>query len=272
MTTKESPSDLIRAQDLKAFDVWTLPSFDPDVPEPEPAALEPEPEPVTEEVQAESEEVPVEQVKPLTLEELEAIRQDAYNEGFATGEKDGFRAGQLKAKQESEAVLTTRLMAMETLMAHLFEPIATQDQDVEEAMVGLVEHIVREVIQRELEIDSTQIRQVLTEALKLLPMGAENIRLFVNPQDFDLIKALRERQEAHWRILEDASLMPGGCRVESEVSRIDASVETRLAQAIKQLLDQKREHRTNPLDADMEIELDDADSALPDDEDEPDAP
>ena len=32
-------------------------------------------------------------------------------------------------------------------------------------------------------------------------------------------------------ILEDASLLPGGCRVESELSRIDASVETRLNQA-----------------------------------------
>ncbi|WXL24510.1 flagellar assembly protein FliH [Ectopseudomonas mendocina] len=265
MTTKESSSDLIRAQDLKGVDVWRLPSFDPDVPEPEPEPVIveeaiPEPEP-------ESQEVPIEEVKPLTLEELEAIRQDAYNEGFATGEKDGFRAGQLKARQESEEALTPKLAALETLLKNLFAPIAEQDQQLEEAMVALVEHVVREVIQRELEIDSSQIRQVLTEALKLLPMGAENIRVFVNPQDFELIKALRERQEENWRILEDASLLPGGCRVESEVSRIDATMETRLDLAIKQLLDQKREQRTNPQDPDMDIDLE-----APVDEDAPDAP
>jgi flagellar assembly protein FliH len=268
MTTKEASSDLIRAEDLKGVDVWALPSFDPYVPEPEP---EPEPEvepalaPAAESEEVESQEVPLEDVKPLTLDELEAIRQDAYNEGFATGEKDGFHAGQLKAKQESEAALMPRLAALETLMKNLFEPLAGQDQDLEETMVGLVEHIVQQVIQRELEIDSSQIRQVLSEALKLLPMGAGNIRIFVNPQDYDLIKALRERQEESWRILEDGSLMPGGCRVESDVSRIDASVETRLTQAISQLLDHKREQRTNPQDADLYIDLDEL-------EDEPDAP
>lgn len=39
------------------------------------------------------EDVELEAVKPLTLDELEAIRQDAYNEGFSAGEKDGFHAG-----------------------------------------------------------------------------------------------------------------------------------------------------------------------------------
>ena len=74
----ESPSDVIRARDVGGFDVWSLPSFDPFR-----EAPEPEPEPV-EELPVESEEVPLDEVQPLTLEELESIRQEAYNEGFAT--------------------------------------------------------------------------------------------------------------------------------------------------------------------------------------------
>ena len=64
----ESQTDLIRGKHVAAFDVWALPSFDPFVPEPEP---EPEPEP------PQMEEVPLDEVQPLTLEELEAIRQEA---------------------------------------------------------------------------------------------------------------------------------------------------------------------------------------------------
>ncbi|OHC23283.1 MAG: flagellar assembly protein FliH [Pseudomonadales bacterium RIFCSPHIGHO2_02_FULL_60_43] len=259
MSSKEPPSELIRAKDLKGVDVWALPSFDPEVELPEPSEEEHANDPSVEagdQAPAESEEVALEDVKPLTLDELEAIRQDAYNEGFATGEKDGFHAGQLKAKQEADIALAAKLASMEQLMTQLFEPISAQDQQLEEAMVSLLGQMVRQVIQRELVSDSSQIRQVLSEALKLLPMGTGNIRIHVNPQDFEIIKALRERHEESWRILEDTSLLPGGCRVESELSRIDATVETRLNQAIKQLFEQQREQAAHPLEADLHTDLD----------------
>lgn len=250
MAPKEAPSELIRAKDVAEFDRWAIPSFDPQVeeaPEPEPQP-EPEPEP-------QIEEVAVEDVKPLTLEELEAIRQEAYNEGFATGEKDGFHAGQLKAKQEAEVALAAKIASLEELMGHLLEPIANQDRELEQGLVNLVSQMTRQVIQRELATDSSQIRHVLREALKLLPMGASNIRIHVHPQDFELVKALRERHEESWRILEDESLQPGGCRVESESSRIDASVETRLATALKQLFEQQRAQATQPPEADIQVDL-----------------
>lgn len=250
MANKDSSSELIRAKDLAAFDRWALPSFDPEEPEPE-ATAEPAPEPEPLPVEARSEEIPVEEVTPLTLDELEAIRQDAYNEGFATGEKDGFRAGQIKAKQEADTALQAKLEQLESLMRHLMEPIAEQDNQLEASLVVLVQHLAEQVIRRELQQDSSQLRGVLREALKLLPMGAENVRIHVNPQDFDLIKALRDRHEESWKILEDEGLLPGGCRIETEHSRIDASIETRMTQAIKQLFEQQREQATHPLEADI---------------------
>ncbi|WP_300654908.1 flagellar assembly protein FliH [Pseudomonas sp.] len=257
MAPKEAPSELIRAQDISAIDRWALPSFDPQV---EDAAVDPASEAAaTEACQAppvESEDVALEDVKPLTLDELEAIRQDAYNEGFSAGEKDGYHSGQLKAKQEADTALASKMLAVEQLMQQLFEPIAEQDQQLEVALVNLVSHMAREVIQRELNIDSSQIRQVLREALKLLPMGAGNVRIHLNPQDFEMVKALRERHDESWRIVEDDALLPGGCRVESEHSRIDASIETRLSQALKQLFEQQREQATHPLEADLHIDLD----------------
>ncbi|HAV86988.1 MULTISPECIES: flagellar assembly protein FliH [Stutzerimonas] len=249
---KDNPSELIRARDVSVFDRWALPSFDPEREPDEQPSEAPEPPP---EETAHSEEVPVEEVKPLTLDELEAIRQEAYNEGFSTGERDGFHAGQLKARQEAEATLASRLESLEKLMAQLLEPIAEQDRNLEHSLVTLVSHMAREVIQRDLLIDSSQIRQVLREALKLLPMGASNVRIHVNPQDFESVKALRERHEESWRILEDASLLPGGCHIETEHSRIDASIETRLSQAIKQLFEQQRENATHPPEADLQLDL-----------------
>ena len=247
----ESQTDLIRAKDVGGFDVWSLPSFDPHVPEPEP---EPEPEP------PEMEEVPLDEVQPLTLEELESIRQEAYNEGFATGEKEGFHSTTLKVRQEAEAVLAPKVAALEQLMANLFEPIAEQDTQIEKSLVDLVQHITKQVIQRELAIDSTQIEHVMRDALKLLPLGVGNVRLYINPQDFEQVKALRERHEETWRIVEDASLQPGGCRVETEHSRIDATVETRISQIMAKLFDQLHEQALHPAEPDLSVDLDATDA------------
>ncbi|AZE62440.1 MULTISPECIES: flagellar assembly protein FliH [Pseudomonas] len=248
----ETPSDLIRARDVGGFDIWSLPSFDPHVPQPEP-------EPV-EEAPAEMEEVPLDEVQPLTLDELEAIRQEAYNEGFAAGEKDGFRSTTLKVRQEAEAALATQVASLERLMANLFDPIAEQDTQLEKSMVGLVQHITRQVIQRELVLDSSQIESVMREALKLLPLGVGNVRLYINPQDFEQVKALRERHEETWRIVEDAALLPGGCRVETEHSRIDATVETRISQIMAKLLDQLHEQALHPAEPDLSVDLDASDA------------
>lgn len=254
MSNGDSPGDVIRAKDVGAFDLWGLPSFDP-WREP----VEPEPEPV-EEVVDEVEEVPLDEVQPLTLEELESIRQEAYNDGFATGEKEGFHSTQLKVRQEAEAALTAKVASLERLMNNLMTPLAEQDMQLEKAMVGLVEHMTRQVIQREMKTDSRLIEQVLREGLKLLPMGADNIRLFINPQDFEQIKALRERHEERWRIVEDDTLQPGGCRIETEHSRIDASIETRIKRAMSQLFDQLHEQALHPAAPDIAVDLDTPDA------------
>ncbi|PMV23453.1 MULTISPECIES: flagellar assembly protein FliH [unclassified Pseudomonas] len=248
----EAPSDLIRARDVGGFDIWSLPSFDPHVPEPEPEPVEEPP--------LEMEEVPLDEVQPLTLEELEAIRQEAYNEGFAAGEKDGFRSTTLKVRQEAEEALSVKLASLERLMGTLFDPIAEQDSQIEKAMVDLVQHIARQVIQRELALDSSHIESVMREALKLLPLGVGNVRLYINPQDFEQVKALRERHEETWRIVEDASLQPGGCRVETEHSRIDATVETRISQIMAKLFDQLHEQALHPAEPDLSVDLDAVDA------------
>ncbi len=259
----ESVTDLIRARDVRGFESWALPSFDPPKPEPEP---EPEPEP------PEMEEVPLEEVQPLTLEELESIRQEAYNEGFAIGEKEGFHSTTLKVRQEAETALAAKIASLELLMVNLFEPIAEQDTQIEKSLVDLVQHITKQVIKRELAIDSTQIEHVMRDALKLLPLGVENVRLYVNPQDFAQVKALRERHEETWRIVEDESLLPGGCRVETEHSRIDASVESRVTQVMAKLFDQLHEQALHPAAPDLSLDIpEDTPAAVDSDEPRADA-
>jgi len=53
--------------------------------------------------------------------------------------------------------------------------------------------------------------------------------LFVHPDDAVLIRAELSDQLANnnWRLVEDANLTAGGCRVELGASEVDATLETR---------------------------------------------
>lgn len=250
MPDKKSSSELIRVQTGDVLNVWDLPSFDEPSLAEEPLASVPA---AGDEAVVEVEDITLEEVQPLTLEDVEAVRQDAWNEGFSAGEKDGFHAGQLKAAQEAQAVLSAKVAGLENVMQQFFDPIAQQDQALEEAMLDLVLRISEQVIQRELTLDSSQIKQVVRECLKVLPVGSTAVRVYINPQDFEQIKALRERHEEDWKIIEDDDLLPGGCRFESLNTRVDGSIETRIAHIAQQILEQQRELQSNPLTADLQV-------------------
>ncbi len=250
MPDKKSSSELIRVQTGDVLNVWDLPSFDEPSLAEEPLASVPA---AGDEAVVEVEDITIEEVQPLTLEDVEAVRQDAWNEGFSAGEKDGFHAGQLKAAQEAQAVLSAKVAGLENVMQQFFDPIAQQDQALEEAMLDLVLRISEQVIQRELTLDSSQIKQVVRECLKVLPVGSTAVRVYINPQDFEQIKALRERHEEDWKIIEDDDLLPGGCRFESLNTRVDGSIETRIAHIAQQILEQQRELQSNPLTADLQV-------------------
>lgn len=256
MSQVKNESELLRSGDVSAFSRWDLPSFDAEphhIPLEREAESEAAAEPEAEAAVADPQELEVETVKPFTVEELEQIREEAYNEGFATGEKDGFHSGQLKAQQEAKAVLAKRTAELDALMAQLMAPLNQQDEQIEDMLLMLLEQMLRAVLQREMQVDRAQVASVLRSALKALPVGAENIRIYLNPLDFESIKALRERHEESWRLLEDDQLMPGGCRVEAEHSQVDATLETRLQQLIEQLYEQRREQRAHPPAPDLPI-------------------
>ncbi len=104
------------------------------------------------------------------LDELEQIREEAYNEGFSAGEKDGFHAGQLKGQQEARNALEARLGEFEQLMGQLMAPLQQQDELIEDMLLVLLEHMLRQLLQREVLIDRSQVVTVLRGALKALPV------------------------------------------------------------------------------------------------------
>lgn len=242
----DKKSDLITeentpADQLSAWARWQLPNMDLDVPvkanayglkapkKPGAGHLEQEP--------------PEPEIKPPTLEEIEAIRQAAHEEGkaegFAAGKEQGYQEGFKRGESDVKAAVTR----LGQIARVLLEPIPAQDDELETAVLQLVENICKRVVQRELKLDSEGLKKVVSSALDCLNPGAQRIRIHLNPDDCELITthlSARGELENNWRVLPHATITPGGCIIETDNSLIDARAEKRLAAVIQQVFERQQ--------------------------------
>lgn len=160
----------------------------------------------------------------LTAVQIEHLQKQAYEEAYAVGLQEGLAAG----KEE----IHTRLSAFEHLMQALEKPFEQLDDQVDQEIATLVMAMVKQLVRREMKMDPGQVMAVVREALAVLPVSSRNVRLHLHPEDASLVLEFYKLSgdEQTWKIVEDPSVSRGGCKVLSDTSLVDATLETRLGQ------------------------------------------
>jgi flagellar assembly protein FliH len=256
-------SSVIGRDEAEGFERWRAPSMD------DPAALA---EAEAAEAEAEPEVEPEEPAGP-TEEELAAIREEARREGYEQGHAEGREAGHETGLEEGrkqgheegyaagleegrteiaeqQEALAAKSAELDTLLGALARPFEDLDDEVEEQLVELVLAVGRQLIRRELRTEPGQIIAVVREAIAALPANTREYELHLHPEDAELVRETvagdgegeADEHDRPWRIVEDPALTRGGCQVISENSRVDATLEKRLAQVAANLLGGEREH------------------------------
>jgi flagellar assembly protein FliH len=189
----------------------------------------------------------------LTAEQMEQMQNQAYREGFEQGRKDGFEYGHKEALAVSGDGLREKAEKMDELLSALNTPFKELDEQVERELISLTISMVRQLVRREVKSNPEQIIGVVREALALLPVSSRNVRLVLHPEDAKLVREIFEVSDKDlvWTILEDPVLERGGCKVTTDTSQIDATLESRLVAMITTLLGGDR----NKDDADPEKSL-----------------
>lgn len=172
----------------------------------------------------------------------EKMQKQKHAEGYEKGYNDGMQAAAKKIN-EQQVDLQGKMNVLEKLIVSLHEPFEELDRDVEQELVTLSIAIAKQIIRREIKLDPGQIMAVIREALDVLPVSSRNIRISLHPDDAALVEELSSvsNESRQWQTVEDPTLMRGGCTVSTDTSRIDASVESRLAALFSQILGGERE-------------------------------
>ena len=173
-------------------------------------------------------------VEVPTAEKISEIQAQAYQEGFSQGHREGLEAG----KEEIRAGIEQ----FNNLMAALSTPFEQLDLQVEQELLALVTALTRQLVRRQVKLDPGEIIPVIREAVAALPTAARDVRLYLNPEDAAMVReSLSVAEEKRtWEIVDDPVLTRGDCRVVSDTSLIDASLETRLNALMTSLMGGQR--------------------------------
>jgi flagellar assembly protein FliH len=168
---------------------------------------------------------------------VEAVREDAYAEGFTQGRAQAT----LEAQRQMADYVSSQGKQAAQNFSSLFLSAQAQLADAEQVMArGILElacELARQVLRHELSVNPNVLQPVVRESLGLLIADSKSALIRLNPLDLDVLEdVLRaEFTGLTLTLLADASVQRGGCLVESAGAVVDGTLEKRWLRAIANL-------------------------------------
>ncbi|MCK9201667.1 MAG: flagellar assembly protein FliH [Gallionella sp.] len=168
-------------------------------------------------------------IELATVAELEQIRQQAYDEGYAQGHDAGYAAG---AQQ-----IRTEIGQVQAVMQQLQTELNQIDVQLAQSLLNLSLEIARKMVGQTLQVNPEVILGIVNEAIGSLPHFNQHAHLVLHPEDVELVRKHMGDQlsQTGWKLLSDPRIERGGCRVETAHTKVDATVEARWKRIVESI-------------------------------------
>lgn len=163
-------------------------------------------------------------------EEADQIREEARSEGY----NEGYERGASEARAEEERKYAAKCAELDAKAASLEKEYRRKSDELEPALVEKLSDIFSMVTGVRLENDRKTITYLLKRALTNLDSSRSYI-VHVSAQDYDNVQARKEDlsrgtgiQPDRFEVVEDLTLKPNDCMIESEGGIWDCSLGSQL--------------------------------------------
>jgi flagellar assembly protein FliH len=162
----------------------------------------------------------------------EAIRQ-RIRQAYEEARKEGYAAGKEQARSEMEQ----EVHHLRQLAGSLGNSVDSLDFWLADEILSLALDVAKQVIAGELAARPERILDVVKLVLQQVAESTHDARLLLNPEDAKLVRPILNDllDKSRLRIVEDARILRGGCRVETAQGDLDATLQMRWRQVISVL-------------------------------------
>ncbi len=178
----------------------------------------------------------------LDVKTIEALQQQAQEEGYKAGFEEGHKAGFEAGQQAGQKDIQQQITYLQQILGSLEQPLSDLDQQIEQDLVNLAITMTRQLLRRELKQEPEHVIGAMRAALQALPISDRKLRIYVHPDDLTIIqKGLSmDGEDSSRQWIEDPLMTRGGVRLETADTTVDATVEARLNSVISKLLGEER--------------------------------
>jgi flagellar assembly protein FliH len=158
-------------------------------------------------------------------------------EGYEAGRAQGY-ADVMRSAQQARAADLQRLEALlAQLQGQLQARIDELSSATADSLLDLAVDIAAQVLRREVQTRRDAILPVVQEALAMVVGSHPSPTVHLAPRDFELVREslAGDGQLQGCRFVADASVAPGGCRIETPHGEVDATVATRWRRVVQTL-------------------------------------
>lgn len=203
-----------------------------------------------------SEPVVEEKPKELTEEELEFIKQQAYDTGFHQGHEAGFTQGYDKGKEqgvadghgegleagkqdglaEGQEVIRQQVDTFVKLANQFAQPLELINLQVEKQLVDMVLMITKEIVHVEAQTNPQIILDTIKQSVETLPVGGHKIILKLHPDDVEIIHSVYSEEEMdfrNWTLISEPALNRGDVQIEAGESSVNYLMEDRIRNVVQ---------------------------------------
>jgi len=171
------------------------------------------------------------------IDSKEKAIAEGFAKGFDEGKKAGYEEGLNTGLLNGQSSIQETVNFLSEITFNLQKLYAFSREHIGQEMIDLSIDLARAITYRAIEKQPDIIFDVVEKALEQVPILQLPAKLLLNPLDAELIEANQGRSlsDAGWRIVHDASISRGGCRLETGSHDVDASVEKRFAKMMATL-------------------------------------
>ncbi len=204
----------------------------------------------------------------LTEEEIELIKQAAYQEGLElgkaegyqegfqlgqeaghkVGQEEGFQAGSAEGLEAGQQVIQEHVQNFMNLANQFAQPLELMNSQVEKQLVDMVLSLVKEVVHVEVQMNPQVILDTIKASVEVLPVSGHAISLKLHPEDCEIIKQAYGENELdirNWTLLSEPALNRGDIQIEAGESSVNYRMEDRIRNVLQSFCGSNRHQQGN---------------------------
>lgn len=140
-----------------------------------------------------------------------------------------YRQGYDKGYGEGRAAVAVHAARMARLAAEFEHALKRIEDELNNDVLHLALTIAKQMLRETLRVRPERVVPVVRDALAALPHVNAHLHLTVHPEDAAILRSFLDAELGHggWRLLEDPHIERGGCRIETNNSELDVTLEAR---------------------------------------------